>query len=184
MTRGEPERMVDDAPAARVECRRPGGLLPATPVVERAEDCRTEMPGPRGREHRAPIACIGDRVMDDMAEELRPGEPPAVAGKVARERPETLAGGNENSCLSRGRRTRRDGSTGHESNLLEIERKPDAVPGAKGATLRRPRRPGKLPPHRGLKLSPATAILHVTRRSGDRSGRRPIGGVTHDDQGR
>ncbi len=109
----EPERVIDGKAARFRECRRPHGLLPRPSAIGRAEDRRAEMAGARGGEQRPAAAGIRHDVVDDVAEELRPGKPPAVARDVARERPESLAGGDEQPCLSRRRRTRRGRGTSH-----------------------------------------------------------------------
>jgi hypothetical protein len=50
------------------------------------------MPGPRRCEHNFGIARILNRVVDDVAEKLRAGKLVAATRGIARERPETLAG--------------------------------------------------------------------------------------------
>jgi hypothetical protein len=49
------------------------------------------MAGARRGENRPWVARIGEHVMDDVAEELRPGELPRTARGVGGQRPQSLA---------------------------------------------------------------------------------------------
>ncbi len=98
----EPERMVDRAATAGLECRRRGRLLPRAPAVGRAEYRRPEMAGARGREDRPPVARIGHRVMHDVTEESRAGELPRSARGVTGERPQAFASGDQQRRPARG----------------------------------------------------------------------------------
>jgi len=100
----QPERVIDHASAALGERRRLRRLLPRLAGVERAEHGRAEVAGARGGQHDLCVAGIGNRVMDDVTEELRSGELPGAARQIARERPESLAGRDEQAdTLSRHR---------------------------------------------------------------------------------
>ena len=84
VSRREPERVIDDAAAALGECGRPRGFLPGASVVGRAEDRRPEVAGARCGEQRLAVARIDDRVVNDVAEKLRPGQLPRRCARCRR----------------------------------------------------------------------------------------------------
>src|SRR5690349_3904992 len=109
----QPERVIDDALAAVRECRRLLRFPPRPTGILRAEDRGAQVAGARGSEHSLRLARVRDRMVQDVTEELRSAELPSVARDVARQRPETLAGRDQNPGQSRRRLARRDGGTSH-----------------------------------------------------------------------
>jgi len=99
---GQPERVVDDAPAAGREGRRLRGLFPVLAAIDGAEDRRAEMPGARRGQQRLAIARVEPRVMHDVSQEMRAGELPRAARRVACQRPQALAGGDQQAHAARG----------------------------------------------------------------------------------
>ena len=93
----EPERVVDGAavPLALRERGWPGRLLPGPAEVGGTEDGRTQVPGLRGRQQRAPVARVEHEVAEHVAEEVRAVDPPGPPRRVAAKEPRPLAGGDE-----------------------------------------------------------------------------------------
>ncbi len=101
VARRQPERVVDAARAARLERRRRGGLLPRPAAIGGAEHRRAEVARARGDEERLPVARILHRVMHDAAEKMRTGKLPRAPRGIARERPEALAGRDQQAGARR-----------------------------------------------------------------------------------
>ena len=91
----QPERVIDDTAAAFAKRWRLFCFVPGTPAILRAENRRAEMTCPRGGEHRLAVTRIGDAMMHDVAEELRPGEAPGATRCIGVHLPKPLARRNE-----------------------------------------------------------------------------------------
>ena len=98
MPRRQPERMVHDTPATFAKRGWLLRLMPGATSVGGSEDGRSEMPGARRSEHALAVAGVGDAVMDDVAEKLRPREPPGSARCLAVQLPQPF------SCRNKQRR--------------------------------------------------------------------------------
>ena len=131
--RREPERVVDRAAAARLERRGLRGFLPRPPAVGRAKDGGPEVAGARRGEHRLPVARVGDRVVDDVPEEMRARELPRAARGIAGERPQALARGDQQrGSARRGNRGRLSGR-GHGPSLRRNATASARIPATVGA---------------------------------------------------
>src|SRR5206468_6326790 len=103
VARCQPERMIDDTAAALRKRRRFCRFLPRLCAISRTKDRRAQMAGARRRQQRARITRITDGVMNNMAMKQRSGKFPRVACKIARERPQALARGDQQSNTLRRR---------------------------------------------------------------------------------
>lgn len=69
---------------------RTGGLGPRHAEIRRPKHRRPEMAGTRREQQRPTVARVKHRVLNDVAEELRPGAPPFGATGIGREHPQAL----------------------------------------------------------------------------------------------
>ena len=81
-----------------------GGVAASFHVRPRSVERKTvgpEVPGARRGEQRPAVARIEHGMVDDVAEELRPRELPAAARRIARQRPQALAGRDQERRVAR-----------------------------------------------------------------------------------
>ena len=134
--RRQPERVVDHAAAAGGEGRRRCRLGPVPAAVGRAEDRRAQVPGAGSGKHRPGVAGVGHGVVDDVPEEMRAGQRPVSARRVALQPPQALAGGDVQRHRRGGRRAGRCDSgftgRGHLHLLPSNGRSHYAWPGGGG----------------------------------------------------
>src|SRR3989442_14884954 len=98
MARRQPERMVHHAPATLAKRRWLLRLVPGAASIGGSKNGWAEMPGARRGEHGLAVTRVGDTVMDDVAEKLRPREPPGSARRFAVQLPQPF------SCRNKQRR--------------------------------------------------------------------------------
>ena len=73
-------------------------LMPSAASIGGSENGRAEMPGARRSEHGFAVTRVRDTVMDDVAEKLRPREPPGPTRRLAVQLPQPF------SCRNKQRR--------------------------------------------------------------------------------
>jgi peroxiredoxin len=87
--------MIDDAAAALAKSWRQVRLVPGSATIVRAKNRRAEVARTRCGEHRLAVARVGDAVMHDVAEKLRPRKAPRAARGIGVQLPEPLARRNK-----------------------------------------------------------------------------------------
>src|SRR5689334_10445834 len=100
MARCEPERMIDDATLGAFgylrKGRRPRRLFPAVPEIGGTEDGRAEVTCLGGRQKGTRMARVGDDMINDMAEEVRPIYPPSSSRGIGMKQPRSFPRSDEN----------------------------------------------------------------------------------------